>query len=158
MLEQERIEGWWSGLTPVLAPGPIRESLYARMGGVLGMDLQDEIDVAFLIQAGIPVVASERAACEIGLPIGYLQMPAHGQPAAFARLQPDVGDRLMRVVRLYAQAVLMLGHEAAARTWLHTPIRWREGVIRASPLQLAARESGARLAEQLLLRAVHGVQ
>lgn len=159
MLERERIEGWLSGFVPALAPGVVHETLYERMSRTTGLELRDETDVAFIVQAGVPAAAYERSAAELRLPLGYLLSAAQMklELALHRCLPPEAGDRLMRAVRLHAQATLMLGGPAEARSWLHSPLRWHAGVVEATPLQLALRDSGARLAEQLLLRTVHGV-
>ncbi|MFC0677333.1 hypothetical protein ACFFGH_05635 [Lysobacter korlensis] len=159
MLEHERIQGWISGLYPVLAPEPVKETLYERMGRVLGLDIVDETDVAFLMQIGVPAAAYKRAVDEIRIPPGHVLSAARARLliGAGMRLDSDDSDRLLRIVRLYAQACLMLGDEATAMTWLRTPVRWRTGVLRLCPLELSLRDSGARLAEQMLVRTVHGV-
>lgn len=159
MLDHEHIQGWVSGLYPVLAPAPVTETLYERMGRVLGTRIEDETDIAMLMQAGVPAAAYKRAVDEIRIPTGYVLSAARARLAIAAslRLEVEDSDRLLRLVRLYAQACLMLGDEAAAMSWLHTPLRWRAGVVRLSPLELALRDCGARLAEQMLQRTVHGV-
>lgn len=159
MLEHEHIQGWVSGLLPVLAPSPVTETLYERMGRVLGLEINDETDIAVLMQAGLPAAAYKRAVNEIRIPTGFVLSAARARItlAAGIRLDVEDSDRVLRMVRLYAQACLMLGDEATAMSWLHTPLRWRPGVVRLSPLELAQRDCGARLAEQLLQRTVHGV-
>lgn len=159
MLDHERIQGWMSGLYPVLAPSPVKESLYERMGRVLGLEFADETDVAFLVQVGVPAAAYRRAVEEIRIPSGHILAAARARLliGAGMRLDSDDSDRLLRLVRLYAQACLMLGDDATAMTWLRTPVRWRSGVVRLCPLELSLRDSGARLAEQMLQRLVHGV-
>jgi len=158
MLEQEQIQGWVSSLYPVLAPGPVTESVYERMERVLGLAIRDESDIAFLMQVGVPAAAYQRAVEELRLLPGYVLSAARARllVGAGMRLDIDASDRLLRLVRLYAQACLMLGDDAA-RQWLRTPVRWRAGVVRLAPLDLAVRDCGARLAEQLLQRAAHGV-
>lgn len=159
MLEHERIQGWISGLYPVLAPAPVKETVYERMGRVLGLEIVDETDVAFLMQIGVPAAAYKRAVDEIRIPPGHVISAARARLliGAGMRLDSDDSDRLLRLVRLYAQACLMLGDDATAMTWLRTPVRWRTGVLRLCPLELSLRDSGARLAEQMLVRMVHGV-
>lgn len=159
MLEHEHIQGWVSGLYPALAPSTVSETLYERMSRVLDIRIEDETDVALLMQAGVPAAAYKRAVDEIRIPIGYVLSAARARliVGAGIRLDTDDSDRLLRLVRLYAQACLILGDTSIAMTWLHTPLRWHTGVVRLSPLELALRDCGARLAEQLLLRTVHGV-
>lgn len=159
MLEHERIQGWVSGLYPVLAPSPPSETLYERMARVLNLAIADETDIALLMQSGVPSAAYRRAVDEIRIPPGYVLSAARARliVGAGIRLDVDDSDRLLRLVRLYAQACLMFGDTATAMTWLHTPLRWRPGVVRQSPLELAQRDCGARMAEQLLQRTVHGV-
>lgn len=158
MLEHEQIQGWLSSLYPVLAPQPVSESVYDRMERVLGVSIKDEADIVFLMQVGVPATAYQRAVEELKLLPGYVLSAARARllVGTGMRLDIDDSDRLLRLVRLYSQACLMLG-EDAARAWLRTPVRWRAGVVRLSPLDLAVRDSGARLAEQLLQRAAHGV-
>ena len=62
MLEHEQIQGWVSGLYPVLAPGTVTETVHERMGRVLGLQIEEEADVAFLMQTGVPSSAYKRAA------------------------------------------------------------------------------------------------
>lgn len=159
MLEHEHIQGWISGLCPVLAPAPVTESLHERMGRVLGLPLKDECDIAFLVQLGAPAAAYQRAVDEIRIMPGFVLSAARARVlvGTGARLDSDDTDRLLRLVRLYAQACLILGDDEVARRWMRTPVRWRPGVVRLSPLDLAVRDSGARLAEQLLQRDAHGV-
>ena len=71
------------------------------------------------------------------------------------RLSRDESDKLLRITRLFANAlVLFEGNTAAARQWLSSPQRAAGGAV---PLELARTEVGAREVERLLGRMEHGV-
>ena len=87
-------------VVPALAPGIVHETLYERMSRTTGLELRDETDVAFIVQAGVPAAAYERSAAELRLPLGYLLSAAQMklELALHRCLPPEAGDRLMRAV------------------------------------------------------------
>lgn len=71
------------------------------------------------------------------------------------RLQPDESDRLMRVARLFAGVLSLLGGELGeAQRWFVQP---QAGLGDRRPLELARTDSGSRLLEQFLGRLEHGI-
>jgi len=71
------------------------------------------------------------------------------------RLRPVESDRLLRIARLFDQAVTLFeGDTTEARGWLSRPQRVLGGAV---PLELATTEVGAQEVERALLRIEHGV-
>lgn len=74
---------------------------------------------------------------------------------AAGRLEPDESDRLVRLARVFAQAVsLFEGDAAEARRWLATPLPVLGG---EAPLRAATTDPGAREVEALIGRLEHGI-
>lgn len=70
-------------------------------------------------------------------------------------LSPEESDRLARVLDLYEAALRTFDEDAEkVGAWLRTPNRALSGEI---PLDLIVTSTGARLAEDALLRIEHGV-
>lgn len=71
------------------------------------------------------------------------------------RLAPDESDRLLRLTRLFGNALeLFEGDEDATRRWLSNPHQALGGV---TPLELAKTEIGVAEVERLIGRLEHGV-
>lgn len=70
------------------------------------------------------------------------------------RLEPQESERLMRLVRLAAQATDVLGSREKAIQWLNAPNRALEG---ASPVSLLDTDIGTQAAESVLTRIEYGV-
>jgi putative toxin-antitoxin system antitoxin component (TIGR02293 family) len=71
------------------------------------------------------------------------------------RLEPDESDRLLRVSRVFAQALeLFEGDAAAARRWFYTPAKALGG---EKPITFARTELGTREVEALIDRLEQGV-
>jgi putative toxin-antitoxin system antitoxin component (TIGR02293 family) len=69
-------------------------------------------------------------------------------------LTPAESDRAVRMARVYANAVEMIGDEEKAIEWLSTPNRALGGEM---PLDQLDTDTGARVVEDLLGRIAHGV-
>jgi len=69
-------------------------------------------------------------------------------------LSTDESDKALRLARILAQAVGVLGGMTEARAWLSAPQRGLGGAV---PLDYAATEVGAREVENLLGRIDYGV-
>lgn len=69
-------------------------------------------------------------------------------------LSLDESDRLARLVRVFDQAVAVLGDAARARTWLSTP---KHRFASRTPLALLRTEIGGRLVEEMLGQVEEGM-
>jgi putative toxin-antitoxin system antitoxin component (TIGR02293 family) len=113
-----------------------------------------------MVLAGLPMseladlrealdIPMERAAARVGM-----------SRATFHRrqktgvLSTDESDKALRLARILAQAVAVLGGTTEARAWLSAPQRGLGGAV---PLDYAATEIGAREVENLLGRIDYGV-
>jgi putative toxin-antitoxin system antitoxin component (TIGR02293 family) len=74
--------------------------------------------------------------------------------AARGRLSSDESDRLARLARILAQAVLAFGSQDKARRWLVKPNRALSG---RTPLGLLDSDAGTLAVERVLGRIEHGV-
>lgn len=70
------------------------------------------------------------------------------------RLRPEESDRLVRLARILAQAVDVLGSTEKASQWLQRPNRALGG---ETPLSLLDTDLGSRQVEEVLGRIEHGV-
>ena len=69
-------------------------------------------------------------------------------------LTPAESDRMVRLARVYANAVEMIGDEEKAIEWLNTPNRALGG---EKPLDQLDTDVGARVVEDILGRVAYGV-
>ena len=69
-------------------------------------------------------------------------------------LTPSESDRTVRVARVYAGAVEMIGDRDKATEWLNTPNRALGG---ERPLDQLDTDTGARMVEDILGRIAYGV-
>jgi putative toxin-antitoxin system antitoxin component (TIGR02293 family) len=71
------------------------------------------------------------------------------------RLDPEESDRLMRVARIFGQAMeLFGGHAAKAADWLSRPLR---ALGQKIPLEFAKTDVGAQELEHIIGRIQHGI-
>jgi putative toxin-antitoxin system antitoxin component (TIGR02293 family) len=113
------------------------------------------------VQKGFPYSALLRFHKASGLPVGVIaeliQLPQRTlmRRKAQGRLRPDESERLLRVSRVFEQALaLFAGDVIAARRWLTTPSMELDNT---PPLDFARTEVGAREVEDLIGRLEHGV-
>jgi putative toxin-antitoxin system antitoxin component (TIGR02293 family) len=139
-------------------------SVLSLMGGsrALGARVRTLLDLADLIERGVPRAAAERVrerlalterefAEGLGVSAKTLQRLARSEGG---RLTPAQGDRLYRMARLVALAEDVFEDRARAREWLRQPQR---GLGNRAPLALMRTEAGAREVEDLLGRIEYGV-
>jgi putative toxin-antitoxin system antitoxin component (TIGR02293 family) len=69
-------------------------------------------------------------------------------------LNPDESDKLARLIRIYDQAVSVLGDRERGLHWLNQPLRRFES---RTPLQMLRTEFGARMVEEMLGQIDHGM-
>ena len=128
---------------------------------LLGLSVFESHDVLRAINKGLPYRVLERLARNTGLSIdailGLIDVPRRTltRRKAEGRFLPAESDRLIRVSRLFAQALALFESDRdAARGWLAAP---QPALGRLSPLDLARTEVGVREVERLIARLEHGV-
>ena len=123
--------------------------------------LENDLEMASLILAGLPTTVLRRVAAFLGLrpaKVGSLvninEKTLERRLKAHARLKPDESERVARLMRIISLAASVLESEVHAREWLNRPLRELGG---RTPLQLTATEPGAREVERVLGRIEHGI-
>ena len=133
------------------------------LGGrrVLGKAVRKADDLAKLVRKGLPAssveVLAERLdvgkavlSRKLGIPQRTLtRRLSHG-----SRLTAAESDRTVRLARVYASAIELIGHEEKAVEWLQTPNRALGG---ERPLDQLDTDVGAREVEDILGRIAYGV-
>jgi len=119
----------------------------------------DPLALVGLVREGVPWDVYRDVVADLGLndqaAAGILRIP----PRTLARrkggrLDPGEGERLLRLLRLAAQATDVLGDRDKALRWLAAPNRALAG---AAPLSLLDTDIGTQAAEAVLTRIEYGV-
>lgn len=123
--------------------------------------LENDLEMAALVLAGLPAAVLRRVGAFLGLRpakvgsiININEKTLERRLKAGARLKPDESERVARLMRIISRATSVLENEGHAREWLKRPLRELGGL---TPLQMAATEPGAREVERILGRLEHGI-
>ena len=137
---------------------------FQMLGGarLLGRQVRSTLDLAQLIEKGVPRKAAERVRARLGISepefarsLGVSAKTLQRQAKAkVSRLSPSQSDRLYRLARIVAMADEVFEDAERTRRWLHEAQR---GLANRVPLALLQSEAGAREVEDLLGRIEHGV-
>jgi putative toxin-antitoxin system antitoxin component (TIGR02293 family) len=133
------------------------------LGGrkIFGKTVKEPADLADLVRRGLP--ASSVKALAEKLAIGNMALSRRlGIPlrtltrrlSQRSRLTAAESDRTVRLARVYASAVAMIGDREKAVDWLRTPNRALSG---QQPLDQLDTDIGAREVEDVLGRIAYGV-
>ena len=133
----------------------------ALLGGekVVGKPVTCDLDIAHLIRDGLPVdvidaligdrtVTPDEVSRIIMLPKALSERRRKGG------LTPEQSDRVIRVARIFAEALETFGSREKALTWMRRACSVLGG---EAPIDLLDTEEGARLVESLLGRIAHGL-
>ena len=139
------------------------EAIAAVLGGrrVLGRVVKKPGDLAQLVRQGLPAsslvalaeklhVANNVLSRKLGIP----QRTLTRRLSQHSRLTAAESDRTVRLARVYAKAVEMIGSEENAVEWLRTANRALGG---ERPLDQLDTDLGARAVEDVLGRIAYGV-
>jgi putative toxin-antitoxin system antitoxin component (TIGR02293 family) len=133
------------------------------LGGrkVLGKSIKKSDDLALLVRKGLPAgsVTALAGKLQVGnnvlsRKLGIPQRTLTRRLSQSSLLTPAESDRTVRIARVYAHAMEMIGNEAKAIEWLRTPNRALGG---ARPLDQLDTDLGARMVEDILGRIAYGV-
>jgi putative toxin-antitoxin system antitoxin component (TIGR02293 family) len=112
------------------------------------------------VEAGVSVATMTSFVATSGLEFAELYgvvIPARTLKHRRARkesLSRDESDKLARLIRIYDQAVRVLGDKEKALHWLRKPLRRFAG---RTPLQMLCTEFGARMVEEMLGQMDYGM-
>src|SRR5208282_2938825 len=133
------------------------------LGGnrVLGRSIRSFADLAELIREGPPsdslIALGERLDLKnaaLSQKLGIPQRTLTRRLSRHSRLTAAESDRTVRLARVYATAVDMIGNAAKAAEWLRTPNRALGGHI---PIDQLDTDLGTREVENILGRIAYGV-
>jgi putative toxin-antitoxin system antitoxin component (TIGR02293 family) len=131
---------------------------YAKL---IGIKASDRLDLSDKIQAGFPfrsfVILTESMEVTNKELAELVQISTRtlNRRQKEGKLKADESDRLLRVARIFTQAVdLFEGEREAAQHWLSRENRALKG---DTPLEASKTEEGAREVENLIVRLEHGV-
>ncbi len=139
------------------------EAIANALGGrkVLGKAVRKPDDLAELVRKGLPArsVKALTVRLAVGTTIisrmlGIPQRTMSRRLSQRSRLTAAESDRTVRLARVYANAVEMIGDEEKAVQWLQTPNRALGG---ERPLDQLDTDVGAREVEDVLGRIAYGV-
>ncbi len=133
------------------------------LGGrkVLGKVVSKPDDLAELVRKGLPATSITALAENLDLgnsvlsrKLGIPQRTLTRRLSQRSRLSAAESDRTVRLARVYANAVEMIGDEEKAAEWLRTPNRALGG---ERPFDQLDTDIGAREVEDILGRIAYGV-
>ena len=139
------------------------EAIAEVLGGrkVLGKAIKKSDDLALLVRKGLPVGSVTALAGKLHVgnnvlsrKLGIPQRTLTRRLSQSSLLTPAESDRTVRIARVYAHAMEMIGDENKAVEWLGTPNRALGG---AWPLDQLDTDLGARAVEDILGRIAYGV-
>jgi putative toxin-antitoxin system antitoxin component (TIGR02293 family) len=139
------------------------EAIVEVLGGrkALGKSIRSPQELAQLIREGLPArsvpALDERLHLGRGVLSRKLGIPQRTLTRRLSQgslLTPAESDRTVRMARVYACAVEMIGDAAKALEWLGTPNRALGGAL---PLDQLDTDTGARMVEDILGRIAYGV-
>jgi len=133
------------------------------LGGrkVLGRSIKNFAELAELIRKGLPSSSLLVLGAKLDLKsaalsekLGIPQRTLTRRLSRHSRLTAAESDRTVRLARVYATAVEMIGNTAKAAEWLRTPNRALGGQV---PIDQLDTDLGAREVENILGRIAYGV-
>jgi putative toxin-antitoxin system antitoxin component (TIGR02293 family) len=133
------------------------------LGGkkILGRSVKSLTDLAELVREGLPASSVIALAEKLDLgnaalsrKLGIPQRTMTRRLSQHSRLSAAESDRTVRLARVYATAVEMIGNKEKAVEWLRTPNRALAG---ERPLDQLDTDLGAREVEDVLGRIAYGV-
>jgi putative toxin-antitoxin system antitoxin component (TIGR02293 family) len=139
------------------------EAIAEALGGrkVLKKAVKKPDDLAQLVRRGLPAGAVTALAEKLHLgrtvlsrKLGIPQRTLTRRLSRASPLTPAESDRMVRMARVYANAVEMIGDREKAIDWLSTPNRALGG---ERPLDQLDTDMGARMVEDILGRIAYGV-
>lgn len=135
------------------------ESVYSRMGKLLDIKLESESDAFRVVASGIPIRSYKRVAERLNF-TADLVAPSSTVRRRLVNNSPfsvAESERIVRLTRVFAEAVELFGDEKVALSWFRAPADYLEGEPPISPMALAATDAGARLIESRIRRTAYGI-
>lgn len=141
-------------------PGPVVavENVFTRMGRLLDLKVDSEVDVIHLVSRGITGRTYKRVASKLGLPANLVapESTVRRRLVIGGRFTEAESERVVRLARVFSEAVELFGDESAALEWFNTPADYLRDQASITPMALASTDAGARLVESHISRTAYG--
>lgn len=140
-------------------PLPVPSTVFERMSALTGLRMASHADALRIVEAGLSAFTYKRVARTLKFPPALVasETTIRRRLSSNARLTEAESERVLRLVRVYAEALGLFGDEAATLRWLHAPAAYLDAQAPITPLELAAKDAGARLLEAHIRRTAHGI-
>lgn len=138
---------------------PPSNTVFSHIGALLDLPIHSERDALRAVTEGIPSRSYRRVAATLNMPTDLVapESTVRRRLASNSRFNRAESERLLRLARIYAEALQLFGDEDAALAWLKLPADYLQDQIPVAPLTLAASDAGARLIEAQLRRTAYGM-
>jgi putative toxin-antitoxin system antitoxin component (TIGR02293 family) len=131
---------------------------FRAMSQFLGIELTSHADAVVLARRGMKPETYWRVSDRLHFPPNLIA-PARtlNRRLAKGRLCDIETERVLRIVRVFVQAMARFESEADALAWFAAPTRLIPGEPPIVPMILAATDTGSQLVEAHLARTMHGL-
>ena len=129
-------------------------------GQSIGIDSENLTGLISRIKQGLPVSSLTRLSKQLGVPEKRLLVVANIPQRTLTRrkkegrFKPDESERVLRLARLYEQAMKVFKREESVQQWFQSSVK---GLGGKTPLEFADTEPGAQEVEDMLGRIADGV-
>lgn len=136
--------------TPTFShPQALNERTMRRVGELLDMEIRNPVDMVRISRRGIPAIAVQRL-IQTGFTkqeLAWIIPRTTLNRRKGSSLTPEESSRWLRVAKLQAMAVEVLGSGEKASKWLHKPRKAFDGM---SAMEVMQTEAGGQLVEETL--------
>jgi putative toxin-antitoxin system antitoxin component (TIGR02293 family) len=129
-------------------------------GQSIGIDSENLTGLISRIKQGLPVSCLTRLSKQLGVPEKRLLVVANIPQRTLTRrkkegrFKPDESERVLRLARLYEQAMKVFKRKESVQQWFQSSVK---GLGGKTPLEFADTEPGAQEVEDMLGRIADGV-
>jgi putative toxin-antitoxin system antitoxin component (TIGR02293 family) len=133
---------------------------FPMYGQSIGIDSENLIGLISRIKQGLPVSSLTRLSKQLGVPEKRLLVVANIPQRTLTRrkkegrFKPDESERVLRLARLYEQAMKVFKRKESVQQWFQSSVK---GLGGKTPLEFADTEPGAQEVEDMLGRIADGV-
>ncbi|HEY4145747.1 hypothetical protein [Pinirhizobacter sp.] len=140
--------------TPEMTP-----SIFTYMGEVLGIRLTSESDAFKAVTKGIATRNYLAISKVLSFPIDLVgpETTIRRRVAKKETFNESESEKIVRVARVYAEAVELFGDRQMAIDWFKRPAEYVRGSAPITPMALAATDAGARIVESHIRRTANGI-
>jgi putative toxin-antitoxin system antitoxin component (TIGR02293 family) len=133
---------------------------FPMYGQSIGIDSENITGLISRIKQGLPVSSLTRLSKQLGVPEKRLLVVANIPQRTLTRrkkegrFKPDESERVLRLARLYEQAMKVFKRKESVQQWFQSSVK---GLGGKTPLEFADTEPGAQEVEDMLGRIADGV-